>query len=163
MEKFLESTVHPAPPPSPPLPPHPHYHPMPQLIHCWHLYSHILHDVSGYLRQVVGWGRQDTLETRNPIFFTLGVAVFSTERIASVLNWTVWTVMSWHIHVSKHYKLSSPYIWPSAWLLLLKCSLHSVPYGFKAWISYVHLEGKQYNIILYMEATGTGLQLRSQM
>ena len=67
--------------------------------------------VSGYLRQGEG---NDTLEKKNNIFFTLTVAVLSMVRSTTVLNWTIWTLMSWYIHASKHYNLIGPYIWPSA-------------------------------------------------
>ena len=68
--------------------------------------------------------------------FTLTVAVLSNCFKLNYLNYCVLAY-----YASKHYNLIGPYIWPSAWLLLQKCSLHSVPCGFKARVNNMHLGG----------------------
>ena len=45
--------------------------------------------------------------------------VWTAGRLS--LKWTIWTIMSSHIHAGKHYNLIGPFIWPSAWLITKTC------------------------------------------
>ena len=80
---------------------------------------HILHNICKWVSEASGGGGggggggergcgDDILETKQNYFVIRNLAVFRKKY--NCYKWTIWTGMSWHIHVSKQYNLIGPYI-----------------------------------------------------